>query len=128
VLSCFAIGAVMMVLAPLFPMLYNCTQEVKDLATIFIRICAGCMPIFAFAHAAYFTLRSGGKTIVTFLFDSVFMWCLVIPLAYILSRFTGIPVVYLYLSCQLMDLIKCVIGFVLLKKGTWIQNIVKAEV
>lgn len=127
VMSCFGIGAVMVVLAPLFPMLYNCTQEVKDLATAFIRICAMCMPIYAFAHAAYFTLRSGGKTIVTFLFDSVFMWCLVIPLAYVLSRYTEMQVVYLYLLCQLMDLIKCAIGLVLLKKGTWIQNIVKVQ-
>ncbi len=82
------------------------------------------MPLAAFMHASYFTLRSGGKTIVTFLFDSVFLWCVSIPVAYILSRFTGLPMVPLYLSCQLLDIIKCVIGFILVKKGVWLNNIV----
>ncbi len=125
VMSCVGIGLVLIILAPLFPMLYNTTDAVKGLATWFIRIAAACMPIFAFMHATYFTLRSGGKTIVTFLFDSVFMWCASIPLAFVLSRFTGLHIIPLYLFCQLIDLIKCAIGFVLVKKGVWIQNIVK---
>ena len=33
----------------------------------------------------YFTLRSGGKTVVTFLFDSVFTWVIVVPAAYLLQ-------------------------------------------
>jgi len=74
VFSCVGIGLVLILLAPLFPMLYNTTNNVKELATWFLRIAAGCMPIAAFMHASYFTLRSGGKTIVTFLFDSVFLW------------------------------------------------------
>jgi len=85
------------------------------------------MPIYAFVHASYFTLRSGGKTIVTFLFDSVFLWGISIPLAFVLSRFTGVPMAPLYLCCQLVDLIKCAIGFVLVKKGVWLHNIVGEE-
>lgn len=82
------------------------------------------MPIFAFLHASYFTLRSGGKTIITFLFDSVFMWVASIPLAFMLSRYTDLPIIPLYLCVQLIDLVKCVIGFILVKKGVWLQNIV----
>lgn len=127
VFSCVVIGLIMVLLAPFFPMLYNTSPQVKQLASEFIRISALCMPMFAFIHAAYFTLRSGGKTMVTFLFDSVYMWCFSIPLAYVLSRFTGLSVVPLYIACQLFDLIKCVIGFVLVKRGVWMQNIVKAR-
>ena len=124
VFSCVGIGLVLILLAPLFPMLYNTTNNVKELATWFLRIAAGCMPIAAFMHASYFTLRSGGKTIVTFLFDSVFLWCVSIPLAYVLSRFTDMPIIPLYLACQLIDILKCILGFVLVKKGVWLQNIV----
>ena len=85
------------------------------------------MPINAFMNVSYFTLRSGGKTIVTFFFDSVFIWVASIPVAYTLSRFTDIPIVQLYFMCQMVDLIKCAIGFVLVKKGVWIQNIVLEE-
>ncbi len=126
VLSCFVVGAVLIGLSSVFPQLYNTTDEVKDLAQRFICIVAFFMPMNAFLHASYFTLRSGGKTIVTFFFDSVYICCLSVPVAYVLANFTGIPVVTLYIMVQCLDLIKCVIGFILVKKGVWLQNIVKA--
>lgn len=125
VLSCVGIGAILVLVAPLFPMLYNTSDQVKELATWFLRISAVCMPLAGFMHASYFTLRSGGKTIVTFLFDSVYMWCASIPLAFVLSRYTEMPIVPLFLSVQLVDVVKCVIGFILVKKGVWLQNIVE---
>lgn len=125
VMSCLLIGGLLAILAPVFPMLYNTSREVKELAAWFLRVAALCMPIAAFMHASYFTLRSGGKTIVTFLFDSVFLWCVSIPVAYVLSRYTGLAILPLYLSIQLLDLIKCVIGFILVKKGVWLNNIVE---
>jgi len=124
VFSCLVMGGLLILLAPLFPMAYNTTDSVKRLAASLLRVAAGCMPLAAFMHASYFTLRSGGKTIVTFLFDSVFLWCISLPVAYVLSRFTGLPIIQLYLCCQLLDIIKCVIGFILVKKGVWLQNIV----
>ena len=124
VLSCFVLGGFMALLSPLFPQLYNTSDQVKELAVRLLWISAGCMPLYAFVHASYFTLRSGGKTIITFFFDSVYLWCVNIPLAYVLSRFTGLPMAPLFLCCQLIDLIKCVIGFILVKKGVWLNNIV----
>ena len=82
------------------------------------------MPVNAFLHASYFTLRSGGKTIITFLFDSVFIWVVSVPVAFCLSRFTGLSIYAIYFMVMSVDLIKCVIGFVLVKKGVWLQNIV----
>lgn len=125
VASCMGIGIVLALLAPIFPMIYNTSDEVRQLATSFIRILALFMPVGAFLNASYFTLRSGGKTVITFLFDSVFLWVINIPLAYTLSRFTDVPIVPLYFLCQSVDLIKCAVGFVLVKKGVWIQNIVE---
>ncbi len=127
VLSCIGIGAVLMLLAPLFPLFYNTSDQVRSLATGFIRVGAACMPIYAFMHASYFTLRSGGKTLITFCFDSVFLWAVSTPAAFVLSRYTALPILMLYLSVQLIDLIKCAIGFVLVKKGVWLQNIVAKE-
>ncbi|MBO4292549.1 MAG: polysaccharide biosynthesis C-terminal domain-containing protein, partial [Lachnospiraceae bacterium] len=125
VLSCVVLGSILMLLAPLFPAVYNTTDQVKQLAAGFIRIGAGCMPIYAFMHATYFTLRSGGKTLITFCFDSVYLWMVSVPLAFFLSRYTLLPILFLYLCMQLVDLIKCTIGFILVKKGIWLQNVVK---
>lgn len=127
VFLCFGIGAVMSLTASLFPMVYNTTDSIRGLATQLIRIVALVMPMHAFLHSAYFTLRSGGKTIVTFLFDSVFMWLVSIPFAYFLSRYTGVSMVLMYFLVQAIEIIKCMIGFVLVKKGVWLQNIVVEE-
>lgn len=127
VASCVVIGLVMAAAAPLFPGMYNTSEDVKELATSFIVISALCMPLYAFMHAAYFTLRSGGKTIVTFLFDSVFMWVVSIPFVLALVSLTNLPIVTIYLFCQLIEIIKCIIGFILVKKGIWIQNIVAGQ-
>jgi len=124
VFSSAIIGGLLVIIAPLFPQMYNTSDEVKDLATSFIRVAAACMPLHGFMHSAYFTLRSGGKTIITFLFDSVYLWVISIPVAFLLSRYTILPIVPLYLTCQLIDIIKCTVGFILLKKGVWINNIV----
>lgn len=121
--SCLVMGTGLVLVSPLFPAFYDTTAEVKALATSLIRISAAFMPLFSFLHAAYFTLRSGGKTIVTFLFDSVFMWCVSIPVAFCLSRFTGLPIIPMYLACQALDLIKCVIGFILLVKKVWVHKL-----
>lgn len=121
---CFGMGSLMACAAPLFPVIYNTSDEVKELATVFIRISALCMPIFGFLHATYFTIRSGGKTIITFLFDSAYLWVVSIPVASILVHFTGWHIFVIYTICQLVDLIKCTIGYIMLKKEIWIQNLV----
>ena len=124
VFCCTCVAAVMFVMAPLFPRLYNTNAEARTLAKYFIMITAFFMPQNAFLHATYFTLRSGGKTIVTFLFDSVFIWVVSVTIAFTLSRFTGLPVLVIYAMVQAADMMKCVIGFILVKKGVWLQNIV----
>lgn len=124
VVSCLVIGTIMASVAPLFPKLYNTTDEVKELAAFFIIFSAFMMPFNAFLHSAYFTLRSGGKTLITFFFDAGFVWIVSIPLAMGLSRLTDIPVRALYVCCTGADLIKVVIGYILVKRGKWVVKIV----
>lgn len=124
VASCFVVGAVLILIAPLFPQLYNTTDEVKEIAKNLIYVVAIMMPINAFLHSTYFTLRSGGKTIITFFFDSVFICCISVPVAFVLAHYTEIPIIAMFALVQSIDLIKCVIGFILVKKGVWLQNMV----
>lgn len=125
---CVGIGALMALAAPFFPLTYNTTPAVQQLATNFLWVMAFMMPFCSFTNASYFTLRSGGCTGITFLFDSVYMWCLVVPMAFVLSRFTDIAVVPMYMLVQGMELIKAIIGYGLVKKGVWLRNLVAEEV
>lgn len=121
------VGVVFFVCAYFIPLLYNYPDNVRITATRLMQICAVVMPIDAFAHATYFTLRSGGKTLITFIFDSGFMWAVSVPLAFVLSNFTGLNILALYTIVQLVNIIKCIIGYIFVKKGIWIRNIVSNE-
>lgn len=124
VVSCFTIGLLMLAVAPFFPEIYQTDPPVKRLASQFIKVAAICMPMYAFNHASYFILRSGGQTFITFLFDSVFTWVIVLPLAFVLSTHTALSIVLVYLICQLVELLKSGIGYRLIKSDLWLKNIV----
>ena len=127
-LVCSSACAVLMVFAsPFIAGAYNVTDGVKTLATDFLIIASINMPMRSFCNSCYFTLRSGGKTLITFLFDSVSIWTLSVPLAYCLAHFTSMDIVTLYLCCNLIDLVKCAIGYVMVKRGKWLHNLVAAE-
>lgn len=116
-------GGFMALGSGVFPNIYNTTDTVRALAQDLILISALVMPFQSFANATYFTLRSGGKTFITFLFDSGFMWICSIPLAFCLSRFTALPILPLFAICQMPDVLKCVLGSWMLKKGSWIHSL-----
>ena len=125
VMSCVVMGLLLSLCAPLIPQIYNTEESIRLLSTELIRAVALCMPLFGFANCAYFTMRSGGKTFITFLFDSCFTCGVTVPVAYVLAHYTAMPIVLIFLAANGLDLIKCVIGFILLKKGIWVRNIVK---
>ena len=116
-------GVLLASVSGVFPQIYNTTESIRETATWLICICAATMPVHSYLNATYFSLRSGGKTLITFIFDSGFMWCCMIPVAFVLSRFTDLPILPLYAICQCPDLLKCFLGAHMLKKGEWIQNL-----
>ncbi len=119
-----AIGLLIIVVAPFVPLIYNVEPEVRELATKFLMIAGLSLPIHAYNHAAYFTIRSGGKTVITFIFDSVYMWVITCPLTYILCVHTALPIVVCYAIVQLSDIVKLAIALPMLKSGFWAKNIV----
>ena len=124
VLISVAVGIIYTLVSGIIPKAYNTTEEVRSLATGIMRISALTMPLEAVANATYFTLRSGGKTLITFLFDSCFVWGVTVVSAYILSNFTALDILTIYFICQFLNIIKCIIGLVLVEKGHWIKRIV----
>ena len=117
----------MMIVSPFFPRIYNTTPEIQELAGSLIRILGAFIPLFAFLHATYFTLRAGGRTIITFCFDCVFAWVVSVSLAYGLAHFTDMPITGMLAIVRGSDLIKCVIGAVLVYKGVWLRRFVDTE-
>ena len=118
------VGLLMIFGGAAVPRLYKTSEASKTLAAYFIRVDGVIMPVVAFANAAYFTLRSGGKTLVTFLFDSVFMWAVSVPAAFALTALLHLEIHAVFALVQALDLLKCLVGYILLKKRVWVKTIV----
>lgn len=123
----FLLTAILISISGVFPDCYKTTDAVKDYATWFIVITALFFPLQGFLNALYFTLRSGGKTMVTFLFDSVFTWVASVPTAFVLCNFTALPILGIFAIVQSLDFIKVTVGYILVKKGVWISNLVEEK-
>ncbi len=118
------IGLAMILAAPYVPLLYNVGPDVRDLTRQMLIIAGLSLPLHSFAHVTYFTIRSGGRTGITFLFDAVYTWLVTVLLAFCLTRFTSLPIVQIYCCVQFIDIIKLVIGLLMLRSDFWARNVV----
>ncbi|MBR0342738.1 MAG: MATE family efflux transporter [Oscillospiraceae bacterium] len=122
-----AVGAVLIGAGLVVPQIYTSqTAEVKNLARLFIWCEAAGAPFRAYGNGTYYTVRSGGDTVMTFLYDCGSIWFLSAATAYFLTHFTSLGVVTIYLAVKLVEGVKCLIGTYLVAKGKWLTNIVDA--
>ncbi len=123
----FITVVVVIILIPvgfIFPQVYRTETVIKDLSTYFIVVQALAMPLWSYANLAYFTLRSGGKIGITFLFDSGFTWIILIPIAYSLTHFTKMDIHVILVLVSGLDIIKAIVGYFMIKSEIWVNNIV----
>jgi len=123
VVSHIVLGAMLAAMAGIIPHWFAVTDEAKRLASQTLVLAGVSLPIHAFLHATYFTIRSGGKTFITFLFDSVYTWCVPAVLAFVLSRYTQADVVVMYFCIQFIDVVKLVIGLFMLRSDFWANDL-----
>lgn len=116
---------ILIAISGVFPNLYDTTEQIRSYGQWFIVITALYFPVQGLLNSLYFTLRSGGKTFITFLFDSVYSWVVTLPIALILCHLTSLPILAVYAIVQAADIIKMIVGYLLIQKGIWISNIVE---
>ena len=125
VMCCFVIGGLLAATSGVYPQLYNTTDEVRHIATSLILITAAIMPCHAYTNACYFTLRSGGLTKLTMVYDCCFVWCVCIPLAFVLCRLTALPFVLCFAAVTATEGLKALFGRHFVQQGKWARNIVE---
>lgn len=117
-------GVLLFSVGALIPSLYQKTDEAaKELAVYLIRVFSLVMWIDSIANASYFTLRSGGKTFVTFLFDSGTLWVLSVPVAFILY-YAGVSIYWVFPVIQLIGIVKVIVGLTLVGKRVWVKTLI----
>ncbi len=119
-----AVGVIVIATAPVIPHIYNTEPVVRETATRLLMVIGCFMPLMSYINGCYFTIRSGGRTFITFLFDCVFTWVVCLPIAYLTCTFTSLSVVGVFFCVQCADFIKVIIGAAMIHSGIWANNIV----
>ena len=119
VFSLFEVGVGFLV-----PSIYNTSDDIKKLAIKLIIICAIFRVPNSFNTCAYYTLRAGGKIVLTMLFDSLFIWLIRLPVAVILAYLTPLPIIWLYVVVEGLEASKAIAGYILVDKGIWLNKII----
>lgn len=122
---CVVLTVILVSISGVFPKFFDTTEEVRNYGQWFIILTALFFPVQGFLNSLYFTLRSGGKTVITFLFDSVYSWAITLPIALCFCHLTGLPILGVYAIVQAADIVKVIVGYILIRKGIWISNIVE---
>lgn len=123
VLTAFVLGASVIFIAPYLPLMFDVTEQVRSIASFMITVNCLLMPVYAFCNTSYYTIRSGGKVIVTMMMDSGFMWAFVVPVSLILGNLTTLPITVIFPICQSLDILKVIAAAILLKKYNWARRI-----
>jgi len=106
------------------PQLYNTSDTSRELAAYFIVIAAVFMPMDAICNSSYFTLRSGGKTVLTVIFDSGSLWLLSVPVAFACYYLFHLDIMTVYPIVVSLQAVKAFIGLFLLRSRIWVNTIV----
>ncbi len=108
----------------ILPKIYNTSDTIQEMAKYLIIISALFLPVNAFNTCCYFTLRAGGRVILTILFDSLFVILVRLPLAFILSKYTTMSIYLVHFIVYGIDTIKIFIGYYFIHKGIWLKTII----
>jgi len=118
------VSFVLVSISQYFPLLFSTSKGIRNQSSHIILINALFLPLKGFVVSMYFTLRSGGKTIITFFFDSILTWLLPVPLAFVLCHNTNISIYAILALVYATDFVKICIGYYFFNKKTWITNLV----
>ncbi len=122
-MGCCMMG-IQLIMSGIYPMFYTKISGVeRELTTYTMALFALTMPAAALATSTYFTIRSGGLAFITMLFDSVYAWVIVIPIAALLSFVFGIPYKVMLPIILVVENLKLLPGLILVNKGIWIKQI-----
>ncbi len=117
------IAVVVFFLADYVILLYNVVPEARAWASFFIKASAFFMPFLSYENSAYFTLRSGGKILITFLMDGCFVFFICVPVAFTFYFFA--PASVTFIAVQSLCIVKALIGYILIKGKSWVCSIVE---
>ena len=122
-----AFGVMMFTSSFFIPDWFQVSESAKEVTRMILRIMSAMFWIYVINTQIYFTLRAGGDTKSTFFMDSVYMWCINIPVVVLVAYGTNFPIYILYIAGQATDIIKMIIGYRMVRKEKWVVNLTRVN-
>jgi len=116
-------GTIQIAISPIFPKFYNTSESIRSLAAYMMIVSGISMPGGALAVSCYYTLRCGGRALLTMLFDCVYACVLTAPVACILAYCTNVDIYFLFASVTIVEAMKGVLGIILVNKVDWARQL-----
>jgi putative MATE family efflux protein len=119
-----ATGGILALLAPLIPMAFNVSMEVRRSATVIIYILAAFVVVKSFTlHFVIGMFRGGGDTKFAFLIDIIGTWAIGVPLAVIFGLILKFPLHLVVLLLSMEEIFKAGLGFYRYRSNRWIHDV-----
>ena len=121
--TCFVFGGILAAVSSVIPRIYNTTEEVRDLRHTFSKPELCIWPFIRYPLLLFCT-QVGRQDTATFIFDSAYSWLIFVPYAYIITHYTKLNIYVIYPISLIPDILKSVIGVLIVRTGYWAQNMV----
>ena len=119
-----ATGGILALLAPLIPLAFNVSMEVRRSATVIMYILAAFVVVKSFTlHFVIGMFRGGGDTKFAFLIDIIGTWMIGVPLAIIFGLILRFPLYLVVLLLSMEEIFKAGLGFYRYKSNRWIHDV-----
>ena len=113
-----------LVIRPLFLLLYNVTPETYEAAYTIIGVLA-CLQLVLGIDVTCIVgiLRGGGDTRTAFVYDCGALWLVSIPMGILAGLVLHLPVPLVYVCLKLDSPIKAFLSLLRIRSGKWIRNV-----
>lgn len=108
--------------------LYNLSPETMSMANIFLIILC-----FADVGMSYQMptntgiIRAGGDTMYVVKLDIISIWCIVLPLSFVMAFIVKAPAAVVVCCLNADQVFKCIPAFIKVNYGNWIHNLTRKE-
>lgn len=119
------LGAILFIISPVVVNLFDIENEGKHYAQIMLCIVSVGM---LFKTVNYINivgiLRNGGDTIFCLLCDTLSVWCIGVPMAFLGAKFLGLPIYIVYAMVYSEELFKTLVSQIRVIRKTWLKTVI----
>ena len=120
-------GALIFLLRDPINALYNVSDAAKALSSQFMLVLSITVIGTAYQNSVHTGIvRAGGDTGFVFKVDTLFMWCLTLPLSFLSAFVFKWPIIVTFICLKGDQILKCFVAFFKVNYGKWLKN-VKSE-